>query len=97
MGKDTCELCGRESERGTVKKHHIVPIDITRQASMPESKTVRLCPDCHHEIQTWYATRVTAVTYDLGIKQFKDKSWSELVKEYHFAFNSFVSYMKGRN
>ena len=94
MGKETCEVCGCESELGVTEKHNVVPTEVTKQARIPESKIVRVCPNCHQELNRWYSTRVTDMAYNPAAKQFRAKSGLEMVKEYQSAFNSFVKYKK---
>ena len=92
MGKETCELCGYESEVGSIEKHHVVPREVMEQAGLPESRVVRLCCNCHRELHRWYSTKVADVNYDSETKRFRAQSWLEMVKEYQPAFDSFVKY-----
>ncbi len=92
MNTDTCELCRHKSERGSTETHHVVPIDITEQVGKPESKTVRLCRNCHREVHTWYSTNVLNVSYAPESKQFIQKPMLEIVKEYEVAYKVFSAY-----
>ena len=92
MGKEPCEACGYETELWALKKHHVVPIEVSVQAGIPESKTVKLCRDCRRELDEWYLTRVTNIAYDTKTKRFRAKSWPEMLKEYEYAYHSFVEY-----
>ena len=94
MGKELCEVCECEGETGVAEKHHIIPIEVTQQAGMPESQTLELCGNCHRELHRWYSTKVADMTYDASIKRFRVKSYGEMVQEYHSVFDSFVKYKK---
>jgi len=96
MGKETCELCGRKSELETIEKHHVVPVEVTEQAGMPESRVVELCCNCHRELHKWYSIKVADMAYDTQIKRFRAKSGVEMVKEYEAAYKVFAEYKKGR-
>ena len=90
MPKEECELCGCQIELGLVEKHHVVPTDVTEQAGLPESQTLRLCSDCHREAHSWYSATVSDMEYEPKIKRFRNKLPLEMVREYEFAFNSFM-------
>jgi len=90
--EETCELCGYRSQLGDIEKHHIVPVEVTEQAGMPQSQTLRLCSNCHREVHKWYSAKVWDMAYDPATKRFRAKSYPEMVKEYQSAFNSFVKY-----
>jgi len=94
MEDESCELCGFASQLGAVEKHHIVLIEVTGQAGMPKSQTIKLCCNCHREVHTWYSTKVIDKVYDPEVLRFRARSWLEMVKEYQAAFNSFVKYKK---
>lgn len=96
MVKETCELCGYQSEFGTIEKHHVVPVKVTEQAGMPEPASVRLCSNCHSEVHTWYSQNVSDMAYDLGAKQFRQKSSVEMAKEYETAYKVFATYKGAR-
>ncbi len=89
---ETCEACGYISHLGAVAHHHLIPQSVTEQAGMSKSETVRLCCNCHFELQTWYRMKVADMVYDPGTQRFRDKSWEEKVKDYKFAFNAFREY-----
>ena len=94
MQKDTCDPCGREIEPGAAVIHSVVPREVTEQAGMSDSGTVKLCINCHNEVDAWYLTRVSSMTYDWGAKRFRPKSPTEMVKEYEAAYTAFVKYKK---
>ena len=94
MRRETCEICGYLSQLGAIEKHHIIPTAVTEQAGMPESQTVGLCSNCDREVHIWYSGKVTDVAYSPSAKQFRPKSWPEMVKEYQAAFNSFAKFKK---
>lgn len=96
MVKETCELCGDRIELKAVEKHHIVPIDVTVQAGMPESKIVELCRNCHREVHAWYSVNVLDKAYSAETKQFRQKSVFEMIKEYEAAYRVFAAYKKGQ-
>ncbi len=96
MAGVTCELCGCRIELKAVEKHHIVPTNVTEQAGMLESATIKLCSNCHKEVHTWYSVNVFDMAYDLRTKRFQQKSLNELVKEYEAAYKVFVAYKKGQ-
>lgn len=96
MRKERCELCGCRIELGSIERHHVVPTMVTEQAGLPESRTLRLCSNCHREAHTWYSAKVSDMAYEPETKRFRAKSWVEMVKEYNSAFNSFTKYKKKR-
>jgi hypothetical protein len=77
--------------------HHIVPTEVTTDAGIPESQTVRLCQSCHAEAHSWYLARVRHTEYDAGSKRFRTKSYLEMVPEYQAAFSSLVRHREDRN
>ncbi len=94
MKKKSCEVCGYESDLAAIENHHIIPTEVTEEAGMPRSRTVRLCCNCRREVDTWYRARVAPMAYDSATKRFRTKSYSEMVKEYQSAFDSFMKYKK---
>jgi 5-methylcytosine-specific restriction endonuclease McrA len=92
LAKETCKVCNSVVDAGTLEKHHIVPRDVTDEAGIPESQTVRLCADCHEEVHAWYTARVRHTEYDADSKRFRTKSSLEMVREYQAAFSAFVNY-----
>jgi len=92
VAKETCKVCNSVVDPDTMEKHHIVPRDVTDEAGIPESQTVRLCTDCHEEVHTWYTARVRHTEYDPDTKRFRTKSSLEMVREYQAAFSAFVNY-----
>ena len=96
MREGTCELCGQKGGSGTANEYHIVPSGIIEQAGITAVQTVRLCHNCHSELQRWYSIKVTDMAYDIATKQFRAKPYLEVVKEYHDAFNAFAKYKQER-
>ncbi len=94
MKRQICEFCEHNIELGAVEKYHIIPVDVTRQAGIPESRIVTSCHSCHQELHNWYSAKVSDVAYDTMTKRFQPKSWSELYREYESTFESFVKYKK---
>ncbi len=94
MRKDTCDLCRCLIEPGAVVIHNVVPREVTEQAGMSDSETVKLCINCHNEVDAWYLKRVSSVTYDWGSQRFRPKSPTAMVKEYEAAYTAFVKYKK---
>ena len=89
---ETCEVCEYVSHLGAVAQHHLIPKGVTEQAGMPKSEAVSLCCNCHFELHTWYRMKVADVVYDPALKRFRAKSGDEMVKDYRFAFRSFMEY-----
>jgi hypothetical protein len=77
--------------------HHIVPTEVTTDAGIPESQTVRLCQSCHAEAHSWYLARVRHTEYDAGSKRFRTKSYLEMVPEYQAAFSDLVRHKEDRS
>ena len=96
MGDETCEVCGYQSQFGAVEKHHVIPNEVTQQAGMSESHTIRMCCNCRRELDTWYSTKVAKMVYDTKTQCFRDRTWREMVEEYQSVFNGFVAYKKKR-
>ena len=96
MRKENCEICGRRIELGTIERHHVVPTEVTEQAGLPESETLRSCSNCYQEVCAWYSAKVSGVVYDTGSQRFERKSQLEMIKEYESAFNNFMKYKKKR-
>ena len=96
MGRETCELCGYESQPGAIETHHIVPRELTSEAGIPDSAMVNLCPNCHREVHDWYNQKVFDQTYDTMAKRFRTKSLTEMVKEYEIAYRVFATYKRGQ-
>ena len=92
MERNTCEICGYQSQLGAIEIHHIIPTEVTEEAGMQRSQTVVLCCNCHREVHTWYSAKVTDTAYDTASQRFKDKSSLEIVKAYQHAFDSFAKY-----
>ena len=92
MSRETCEFCRYRFRSESMEDHHIVPTQITEEAGMPESQTVRLCNNCHQEVHSWYKVKVAHQSYDLATKRFRDKSGLDMIKEYQATFHSFSKY-----
>ncbi len=95
MGGEICELCGYMSQPEAVVTKHIVPKEVTRQADMPDSATIRLCSICNKELNTWYAKKIFNMTYNSETKRFRPRSPSEITKEYEAIYRAFAEYKKG--
>ena len=96
MAKETCDICGNESEPGATEKQPVVPLEITEQAGIASPKTVRLCSNCRQELHRWYSTKVADMAYDTKVKRFRAKSSLEMVKEYETAYRIFAEYKRGQ-
>ncbi len=96
MRKGKCELCGRQIDFGIIERHHVIPPEVTEEAGLPESKTLRVCSNCHREVHTWYSARVSDMYYDSEAKRFTSRASPEVAKEYKSAFDNFVKYRKGQ-
>lgn len=94
MRQETCEVCGYTSHLGVIERCHIVPLQLTEKAGVPESETLKLCCNCNRELDAWYAMTVADMAYDTKTKRFTAKSPSEIVKEHHSALDSFMKYKK---
>ena len=94
MVKDTCEVCGYQSERREVNKYHIVPSEVMRKVGRLRSRKIALCNNCHQELDEFYLKVVPDMTYDTKMKQFRVKSPQEMVKEYETAYQRFTRYKK---
>ena len=97
MKEESCKLCGYLSRLGTIEKHHIVPTEVTEQAGMPHSPTIRLCANCHREIHTWYSMKVAKIAYQPESKRFELKPFSEQIKDYKSVFNTFKKHKTAVN
>ena len=96
MWQGACALCGHLARHETLKKHYVVPIELTRKAGMPDATAVYLCDDCYTEINTWYASNVSTLIYKPESKRFESKSVIELVREYENVYRAFAEYRKQR-
>ena len=96
MAGRPCQLCKRRVKADTMADHHIVPTEVTTDAGIPESQTVRLCQPCHTEVHSWYLARVRHTEYDAGAKRFRTKSYLEMVPEYQAAFSDLVRHKDAR-
>jgi len=93
---EACAVCGYVSNLGAVAQHHLIPKGVTGEAGMPDSATVKLCCNCHYELNSWYEAKVSDVAYDPKIKRFRGKSWDEVVRDYESALASFKQYKSGQ-
>ena len=94
MVKSTCEVCGYQSQRGDIKKYHIVPTEVTREIGKLRGGKIALCNNCHKEIDELCSKVVADMTYDTGSKRFRAKSPQEMAKEYETAYQRFARYKK---
>jgi 5-methylcytosine-specific restriction endonuclease McrA len=94
--RELCKVCNNTVDSDDMEEHHIVPRDITDEAGIPESQTVRLCNECHREVHNWYTARVRHTEYDPDTRRFRSKSYLEMVSEYQAAFSAFVNYKGSR-
>ena len=94
MVKSTCEVCGYQSQRGDIKKYHIVPREVTMEAGIIRGRKIALCNNCHKELDELCSKVVADMTYDTKSKQFRAKSPQEMVKEYETAYQRFARYKK---
>jgi hypothetical protein len=92
--QNVCELCECVIEPRTAQTVHIVPIDVTKKAGMPDSATVVLCSNCYAEIGIWYAKNVSTLVYKPKTKRFENKSAVEMVREYQNVYKAFFDYRK---
>ena len=97
MAKETCKVCNNVVDPDAIEVHHIVPRDVTNDAGIPESQTIRLCADCHEAVHTWYTARVRHTEYDSDSRRFRNKSYLEMVGEYQSAFSTFVNYRSAQH
>ena len=96
MGDETCEVCGYQSQLGAVEKHYVIPNDVTQQAGISESHTIRMCCNCRRELDIWYSAKVARMVYDTRLPQFRYKTSVEMVQEYESVFKGFLDYKKRR-
>ena len=94
LEQDVCELCGCVIEPGTAQTLHIVPIEVTKKAGMPDSVTAVLCSNCYTEIGIWYAKNVSTLVYRPKTRRFERKSSVEMVREYANIYKAFFDYRK---
>lgn len=94
MVKEACQICGYKSKHWALKRYPIIPNEIAQSAGIKESKIVWLCSNCRRELEEWRLTKVSDVVYDTMLKRFRERLPSEMVKEYEYAYNSFVQYKR---
>ena len=94
MWQGACELCGHLARHGTLRKHYVVPVELTREAGMPDATAVFLCDNCYTEINTWYASNVSTLIYKPESKRFESKSVIELVRDYENIYKAFAENKK---
>jgi len=87
--KESCDVCGVKN-RADMRRHHVVPPEISREAGLPCPRTVILCPDCHHKLLAWRGARVFNMKYDAGAGRFVARSPGEMVKEHEAAYRAFL-------
>ena len=91
-----CNACGHAIEARTAVTHHIVPEEAKKLVGISDSSTTILCNGCSKEVIAWYQKRISSVTYDSNIKQFRAKSPAEMASEYHKTCQSFVNFRRKR-
>ena len=65
MVKSTCEVCGYQSQRGDIKKYHIVPQEVAREAGKLRVRKIALCNNCHKDkTPEWALKTVTAWKFE---------------------------------
>jgi 5-methylcytosine-specific restriction endonuclease McrA len=92
VARQACQICGQHSKPDNMEQHHIVPTEVTAPSGIPASQILSVCANCHHEVHSWYRSKVARTTYDLNLKRFRPRSDLELVREYQAAFDSFLKY-----
>jgi len=96
MQQTKCNACGRAVEAGTAMVHQIVPEKAKELFGVSDSSTTILCKSCSKEVIDWYQKRISSITYDSNIKQFRAKSPAEMANEYHNTYRSFVNFRRKR-
>ena len=94
MGAETCELCGYKSKLAAITTYHVVPVEVTGKAGLPDSATAKLCVNCYNELQDWYSKKVSDVEYNSATKHFIPKSFPDMVKEYEAVYRLFAEYKR---
>ncbi len=89
-----CDVCGYKDTSNNIKKYNITPQEITEEADIKQSKIVKLCPVCRKELDKWYSKNISHTTYDSRTKRFREKTPTEMVREYEIAYRSFARYKK---
>lgn len=97
MGNEICEICQYRSQLGAVGRYNVIPKELTQQAGMTETPTMRMCYNCRRELDTWYLSKVAKMVYDIKTQRFRDRTAREMVEEYQDVFNSFVDYKRKKN
>ncbi len=92
MGRQSCDLCGYHGEPNLLAEHLAIPLAVTREAGVAESRIITLCQNCHRELDRWYSVKVADTSYDTSLNRFRPKTAQEMVREYEFAFNMFAKY-----
>ena len=92
--QNTCDVCRCKLATESMLLHNVVPHEVTQRAGLSDSITVKLCVKCGNEVGAWYSKRVSDATYDWGIKRFRPKSPTEMVKEYMAAYEAFTKYRR---
>jgi hypothetical protein len=96
MKQQKCNACGRAIEAGKAVEHHIVPEDVQRLLNTADSSKAPLCTNCSREVADWYRGKISDVTYDSNLKRFRTKSPSEIINEYHKAYQVFLNFKGNR-
>ena len=94
MVDEICEICGYRSQLSAIEECHIIPYEVTEDAGMPESQTIKMCSNCRLELDKWFSVEVVKMVYDTKMQRFRYKTPVEMVQEYQSAFNGFVIYKK---
>jgi len=92
MVKNTCEVCGYQSQRKDIKKFDIFPSAVMRKVGKLQGKETTLCNNCHEEFEELCLKMVADMTFDTNSKRFRAKSPQKMVKEYEMAYQRFVRY-----
>ena len=96
MEQTKCNACGHAIEAGAAVVHQIVPEEAKTLFGISDASTTILCKGCSKEVINWYQKRMSSVTYDSNIKQFRAKSPTEMASEYHKTYQSFVNFRRKR-
>jgi hypothetical protein len=89
-----CKACGYKGEAGGIIAQRIIPEGIAPENGTSDSGTVELCTNCRNELYIWYSRKVSSLTYDSGMRRFRERLPVEMSKEYEAAFMAFAEYKK---
>ena len=96
MAEEICEICGYKSLLGAIAKYCTIPTEITEDARKPKSESIKMCCNCHRELDKWYSTKVAKMVYDEKLQRYRYRMPSEMVEEYQSVFNGFVAFKRRR-